>query len=71
MTLEEFAKECGMTIVPCDKEWGGKVGYKEKDHPNSTACGFKTESAAYKYWLADKFGATTAKTVLKLLRKAK
>jgi hypothetical protein len=68
MTLEEFAKKCGVTIVDCGRGWTGKYGFKEIDWPNCTTCGFRTESAAYKRWLIEKFGPTTAKVVLKLLK---
>jgi hypothetical protein len=68
MTLEQFAKKAGVTIVACDPDWGGRVAYTEKDYPNSTVCGFRSEGAAYKHWLNDKFGPTTAKVLLSLMR---
>ena len=68
MNLEQFANKAGVTIVACDQEWGGRIGYKEKDHPNCTVCGFRTEQAAYKSWLKSKFGEHTAKVVTKLLK---
>lgn len=68
MTLEEFAKQCGVTLVDCGPDRGGHIGYREKDHPNITICGFRKESAAYKHWMADTFGPTTAKTIFKLLK---
>ena len=69
MTLEEFAKDAGVSIVDCGEGWGGRLGYTESDYPNSSTCGFRTEKAAYKAWLEDKFGKHTAKAILKLLRK--
>lgn len=71
MTLEEFAKKCGVTIHTCEPEWGGHIAYKEKDYPNATICGFKTEAAAYKRWLEGKFGKTAGKMVIKLLKESK
>lgn len=71
MTLADFAKQCGVTIVDCGPNWGGRIGYKEKDYPNSTTCGFRTEGAAYKRWMSDTFGPSTSKTILKLLKETK
>lgn len=68
MTLEEFAKKAGVTIVACDPDWGGTVGYKEKDYPNTTIAGFKTKEEALKSWLRSSFGDSPAKVVLKLLK---
>lgn len=68
MTLEEFAKSAGVTIVECGSEWGGRIGYKCKDHPNTTVCGFRKESAAYKAWMEGAFGKHATKAVLKLLK---
>jgi hypothetical protein len=70
MTLEEFAKDAGVSIIDCGEGWGGRLGYTEIDFPNCSTCGFKTEKAAYKSWLEDKFGKQTAKAILKLLKKA-
>lgn len=67
MKLEQFAKEAGVTIVDCGPGWGGRVGYKMKDHPNSTYCGFRSAQSAYKHWLKGTFGEHTAKAVMKLL----
>ena len=69
MTLEEFAKDAGVYIVDCGEGWGGRIGYKEKEYPNCTTCGFRTEKSAYKSWFNDRFGYDTAKAILKLLRK--
>lgn len=65
--LSKFAKECGVKLVACDPEWGGKVAYKEEDQ-QGTVCGFRTENAAYKHWLESTFGDRTGRAVLKLLR---
>lgn len=70
MTLEEFAKDAGVIIVDCGEGWGGRIGYKEKEYPNCTTCGFRTEKAAYKSWFEDRFGKDTTKAILKLLKKA-
>ena len=67
MNLEQFAKKAGVTIFECSPEYGGRIGYKTKDSPNSTVCGFRTERAAYKSWLTSTFGAHTGKVVMKLL----
>ena len=68
MTLEEFAKQAGMTLIECEPEWGGRVGYKTKDHPNSSVCGYRTAKSAYKGWLNSEFGENNAKAILKLLK---
>ena len=68
MNLEQFAKKAGVTLIECDPEWGGRIGYKEADHPNSSVCGFKTAASAYKHWLECTFGKRTAKAVAKLLK---
>jgi len=68
MNLEQFAKLSGVEIVDCDKEWGGKFAYKEKDHPNCTFAGFKTINSAYKGWAIDTFGECSANALFKLLK---
>lgn len=68
MVIEKFAITCGVTIVECGEGWGGKIGYKQVDYPNSSVCGFKTKEAAYKHWLKNKFGEQTSKEIVKLLR---
>jgi hypothetical protein len=68
MNLEQFAKSAGVTLIECDLEWGGRIGYKEKDFPNRAVCGFQNEQAAYKSWLKSTFGEHTAKAVMKLLK---
>jgi hypothetical protein len=70
MTLEEFAKNAGVYLVPCKKDWGGEIAYRTKDHPHCSIAGFRTEQAAYKHWLAETFGRNVAKAVLKLLQGA-
>ena len=69
-TLKDFATAAGVTIVEVSPGWGGKIGYKSADWPNSTICGFRTESAAYKHWLTDTFGKQTSKAIMKLLKEA-
>lgn len=71
MTLEEFAKDAGVEIVRCDKDWGGTYGFTIKDSPNCTWCGFRSERAAYQRWLESTFGDQTATAIKKLLRRAK
>ena len=71
MNLEQFAKSAGVTLVVCDKDWGGKVAYKMKDSPNCMVAGFRTEQAAYKHWLKSTFGEHAAKAVTKLLKPAR
>ena len=68
MTLQEFAIKCGVTLVECDPEWGGRIGYKEVRYPNSTTCGFKSKTAAYKSWFESNFGEQASRIVLKLLK---
>lgn len=68
MTLEEFAKKCGVVIVKCDQLWGGTFGWSTKDRPNCSELGFKTEKAAYKGWMQQTFGDAAAKEVMKLLK---
>jgi hypothetical protein len=68
MNLEQFAKKAGVELVDVGPQWGGgRLGYKESDHPNSVVCGFRTSGGAYKHWLQSTFGKNTAKAVLKLL----
>jgi hypothetical protein len=71
MTLEEFAKKAGVSVFKCDPDWGGSIGYKCLDYPNSRVCGFRSEAAAYKSWLEDSFGTNTAKAVMTLLKQTK
>ena len=68
MTLEEFAKKSGVTIVECGPGWGGPIGYTLKDSPNVTECGHRTEAAAYKHWAKSTFGEKTAKAIMGLLK---
>ena len=68
LTIEQFAKKCGVTLHPCDAAFGGKIAYKSADHPNITIAGFRTEAAAYRRWLEDTFGKTAGRVVLKLLK---
>lgn len=69
-TLKDFATAAGVTIVEVGPGWGGKIGYSEVDWPNATVCGFRTENAAYKHWLVEKFGEQGSKVILKLLKEA-
>lgn len=66
-SMKDFATDAGVTIIRCDKEWGGTYGYKDADHPNSTICGFRTEKAAYLGWANDTFGKHAAAALVKLL----
>ncbi len=68
MTLEEFAKEAGVQIFECGKEWDNLLGWRTSRHPNINYCGYKTEKAIYKAWLISQFGEQTEKTVIKLLK---
>ena len=71
MNLEQFAILAGLSIIECEPDWGGRIGYKLKDQPNMTVCGYKTKEAAYKGWLIDTFGSRTAKAVIELLKASK
>jgi hypothetical protein len=72
MTLEQFAKKAGISLVPCDaKQWGGGIAYQSKDTPNIMTCGFRTERAAYRHWLTNAFGPQLAKAVQTLLKEPK
>lgn len=68
MEIAEFAKKCGVEIVDCGEGWGGRIGFKSKDYPNTRVCGFRTENAAYKRWFEEAFGETAGKIVLQLLK---
>lgn len=68
MNLEKFAKIAGVTLIECGPEWGGRIGYKEADHPNISVCGFKTADSAYKHRLKGTFGKRAARAVVKLLK---
>jgi hypothetical protein len=72
MTLEEFAKEAGcvVSLHPNPDIWGPTYRYHTIDNPNCYFCGYGTKWFAYKGWLEDTFGTTTAKAVLKLLRES-
>lgn len=71
VTLESFAQDAGVTLIECDSSWGGRIGYKEADHPNMSTCGFRTPNSAYKHWLEGTFGQKTGKAVLKLIANQK
>lgn len=68
-TLEEFAKEAGVTIHRCDKTWGGTYGYSCKDRPNVNINGFRSEASAYKGWVEHTFGEHTSKALFNLLKR--
>ena len=68
MTLEEFAKKCGVIVSECGPSWGGRYGWATKDAPNSMICGCRTHQSAYKSWMRESFGADTAKTVYMILK---
>lgn len=69
MNLEQFAEKAGVTLIRCDKDWGGTWGYTTKDHPNSCTCGFRTKNSALKGWLNDTFDKHCSKAILSLLDK--
>lgn len=71
MTIEEIAKKAGVRIVRCTPEWGGTFGYKSKDYPNSTVCGFKTRRSAYAVWAKDQFGKHGYAVLIALIVKNK
>ena len=68
-SLEQFAKEAGVSIHRCDAEWGGTYGFKCADHPNTSYNGYKTERKAYEAWARDTFGEKTSQALVKLLEK--
>jgi len=68
MNLEQFAIKAGVEIFDCGGGCGGRIGYKEKDHPNCSVCGFRTKDAAYKEWLATTFGKTVSREIAKLIK---
>lgn len=67
MTLKELAEAAGVTVLRCNKEWGGTWAYKTPDHPHSTVCGYRTEAALYKGWAEEVFGKHAFKALSKLL----
>lgn len=71
MTLSEFAQAAGVRITRCDPGWGGTWAYELIDYPNCKYCGYRSAHACYRAWLSDTFGATTAKAIMDLLRRAK
>ena len=71
MTEEEFAKEAGVIVHKCGKEWGGEYGYTETGWRNAKINGLRSEAACYKDWLKCKFGEQTSKAILKLLKEKK
>lgn len=66
-TLKQFAEDAGVTIVLCGPGWGGKYGYKTKDHPYSTHNGYKTKREAYEAWAIDTFGNRAGVALVRLL----
>lgn len=69
MNLEQFANLAGVTIVACEKEWGGTIAYTTIDHPNVKYCGFRNKQAAYKHWMSETFGENVCKALLTILNK--
>lgn len=67
MTLEEFAREAGVKVVPSMDDEGG-FDYQEEDAPNTTITGFGSIAAAYSFWLTETFGNRTAGVIRKLLK---
>ena len=68
MTLEQFAKKAGVSIIEYHSGCGGNLGYTEADRKNTVVGSFRTANAAYKHWLAGTFGKQTSKAILSLLR---
>lgn len=66
-SLTKFAREAGVSIFRCGPGWGGRIAYREKDHPRSAVCGFRSAHEAYMHWLVGTFGQTTADALLSLL----
>jgi len=69
-TVEELAKLAGVTLIDCDPEWGGRVGYKMADFPNMSICGFRTEKAALDSWMNGAFGEQTTKALKAVMKQA-
>lgn len=68
-TLEDLATACGVTIMECAPEWGGKYAYKTDDS-GCQICGFRTKQAAVKFWLEDAIGKEGSKAIQSLLKKS-
>jgi len=68
MNLEQFAKNAGVALVPCDPIFGGKIAYTEADCPNCKVAGFRTNTEAYNHWLISTFGLKTSGAIKKLLK---
>lgn len=68
MTLEQFAKSAGVTLVDYGPGWGGRIGYKTPDAPNCTNAGYRTNQSAYRGWAENTFGTNAAKALFKLLK---
>ena len=64
MTLEQFAKKAGVSLLKDGKGFA----YTQADCPHSTVVGFWTPNAAYKGWLSNTFGNRTSKAILSLLK---
>jgi hypothetical protein len=69
MNLEQFAKKAGVEIIDCGPGWNGKFGYRTKDSPNTSFCGYRTINSTYESWLKDTFGIHTAAAIKKILSK--
>ena len=68
MNLEQFARDAGVEVIECGPGWNGKFGYRTKDAPNASFCGYRTHNAAYEGWLKDTFGPHTAIALKKLFK---
>jgi len=69
ISIQTFAKDAGVVVSRCDKEWGGTWQYQESSYPDSTICGFRTETELYNSWAKETFGEKAFKTLQKLIRK--
>lgn len=68
MTLEEFAKLAGVTVIDCDEgKWGGAFGYKERGS-NSSVCGCESPDHCYRSWLERSFGEDASKAIISMLK---
>lgn len=67
MTLEQFAKLAGVTVIDCDEDkWGGAFGYKERGS-NSSVCGCESPDDCYRSWLERSFGEDASKALASIL----
>lgn len=70
MTYTEIAERMGVITHRCEEEWGGTWGYRLMSCPTCSINGFKTEKAAIKRVVEQRFGGDEiGKLVLQLLLK--